>query len=86
MADQIVVEEIKKANLYDKVFQCFAIMTGAYSTAVKGDARVFAEVVAFRVYESEDVMTSDWVYNEVLNVLRVVYDTTTKPPATLEWE
>lgn len=100
LADQIVIDEMKRAGLYDKVFQCFAVMTGAFSTAVKGDARAFSEVVAVRAYESEDVMTSDWVYpprellqrissrivNEVPDVSRVVYDITTKPPATMEWE
>lgn len=100
IADDIVVEEVKKAGLYEKVFQCFAIMTGAYSTAVKGDERVFAEVVAVRAYESKDIMTSQWAHlpyellatiskrivNEVPNVSRVVYDITTKPPATMEWE
>lgn len=99
-ADQIVIDEITKAGLYDQVFQCFAVMTGAYSTAVKGDARAFAEVVAIRAYESDDVMTSDWanlpraviqrmssrIVNEVPNVSRVVYDVTSKPPATMEWE
>lgn len=99
-ADTIVVEEIKKAKLYGDVFQCFAVMTGAYSTAVKGDGRVFAEVVAVRAYESRDIMTSQWAHlphevlakissrivNEVSNVSRVVYDITTKPPATMEWE
>jgi GMP synthase (glutamine-hydrolysing) len=100
LADTIVVEEIKQAHLYEKLFQCFAIMTGAYSTAVKGDGRVFAEVVAIRAYESTDVMTSQWadlphsllqkissrIVNEVPDVSRVVYDITTKPPATMEWE
>lgn len=100
IADTIVLEEIKKAGFYEKVFQCFAVMTGAYSTAVKGDARVFAEVVGIRAYESVDVMTSHWAYlpyevlqtissrivNEVPHVSRVVYDITTKPPATMEWE
>lgn len=100
VADGIVVEEMKNAGLYDSVFQCFAVMTGAYSTAVKGDGRVFAEVVAIRAYESKDVMTSQWAHipyeilgrmssrivNEVSNVSRVVYDITTKPPATMEWE
>lgn len=100
IADRIVVEEMKAANLYDTVFQCFAVMTGANSTAVKGDARVFAEVVAVRAYESFDIMTSQWanipyevlakissrIVNEVPNVSRVVYDITTKPPATMEWE
>lgn len=100
IADEIVVEEIKNAGLYDKVFQCFAVMTGAFSTAVKGDGRVFAEVVAVRAYESEDIMTSRWsdipydvlakissrIVNEVPDVSRIVYDITTKPPATMEWE
>lgn len=99
-ADQIVLEEIKNAGLYDRLFQCFALMTGAYSTAVKGDARAFAEVVGVRAYESIDVMTSQWadlphevlqkissrIVNEVPDVSRVVYDITTKPPATMEWE
>ncbi len=100
IADTIVIEEMKNAGLYDKVFQCFPVMTGAMSTAVKGDGRVFAEVVAIRAYESKDVMTSQWAHipyevlqrlssrivNEVPNVSRVVYDITTKPPATMEWE
>lgn len=100
LADTIVVEEMKKAKVYDTVFQCFAILTGAYSTAVKGDSRVFAEVVAIRAYESVDVMTSQWadlphellqkissrIVNEVPHISRVVYDITTKPPATMEWE
>lgn len=100
VADGIVIEEIKNAGLYDDVFQCFAVMTGAYSTAVKGDGRVFAEVVGVRAYESRDIMTSQWaripyevlgkissrIVNEVPNVSRVVYDITTKPPATMEWE
>ncbi len=100
IADGIVMEEIKNANLYGSVFQSFAVMSGAYSTAVKGDGRVFAEVVAIRAYESMDIMTSQWAHipyevlarmssrivNEVPNVSRVVYDITTKPPATMEWE
>jgi GMP synthase (glutamine-hydrolysing) len=100
LADQIVVDELKNAELYDQLFQCFAIMTGAFSTAVKGDGRAFAEVVAIRAYESKDIMTSRWAHipydvlgkmssrivNEVPNVSRVVYDITTKPPATMEWE
>ncbi len=100
LADEIISEEMKKAELYDKVFECFAIMTGAYSTAVKGDARVYAEVVAVRSYDSHDIMTAQWsripheilaaissrIVNEVPEVSRVVYDITSKPPATMRWE
>ncbi len=100
IADQIVVDEMKNAGLYDEVFECFAVMTGAYSTAVKGDARVYAEVVAVRSYNSIDIMTAEWTHipynvlqkissrivNEVPDVSRVVYDITTKPPATMRWE
>lgn len=99
-ADTIVMEEVQKAGVYDRLFQCFALMTGAYSTAVKGDSREFSEVVGIRAYESSDVMTSQWaqlpydllqkissrIVNEVPKVSRVVYDITTKPPATMEWE
>lgn len=99
-ADQIVIEVLKKTGWYEKVFQSFPVLTGAYSTAVKGDGREFAEVVALRVYDSSDIMTAGWTHlpyevlqmistrivNEVPNVSRVVYDITTKPPATMEWE
>jgi GMP synthase (glutamine-hydrolysing) len=94
------MEEMKKAGLWQRAFQSFPVMTGAYSTAVKGDVRAFAEVVALRVYESKDIMTAGWMHipygvlqnissrvvNEVPDVSRVVYDITTKPPATMEWE
>lgn len=100
MADTIVVEEMKKAGLYYQMFHAFALMTGAFSTAVKGDARAFAEVVAIRIIQSKDIMTATWadipyevmkkmssrIVNEVPDVSRVVYDVTTKPPATTEWE
>lgn len=99
-ADAIIMEEIDKAGWAERLFQCFAVMTGAFSTAIKGDARIFAEVVALRAYESTDVMTSQWaqlpypllqtiskrIVNEVFDISRVVYDITTKPPATMEWE
>jgi GMP synthase (glutamine-hydrolysing) len=99
-ADRIVVEEFERFGWYDKVFQCFPVLTGVRSTAVKGDGRKYAEVVALRAYESTDIMTSTWPYlpkellqsissrivNEVDDVSRVVYDITTKPPATMEWE
>lgn len=100
LADGIVVEEMKKANLYYNVYECWAVMTGAYSTAVKGDGRVFAEVVGIKSIDSNDVMTAEWtripydilarmssrIVNEVPDVSRVVYDITTKPPATMRWE
>ncbi|MDP3974141.1 MAG: glutamine-hydrolyzing GMP synthase [Candidatus Daviesbacteria bacterium] len=99
-ADAIVVEEVTKANLYDKVYMSFAILTDTKSTAVKGDERSHLEVMAIRIIESKDVMTTVWskipyeilqkissrIVNEVPGVSRVVYDITTKPPATMEWE
>ncbi|MEK7518175.1 MAG: glutamine-hydrolyzing GMP synthase [Patescibacteria group bacterium] len=99
-ADEIVLSELKRAGIMENVFLSFPVMTGAYSTAVKGDGRHFDEVVALRIVESKDIMTSTWsrlpyevlqkissrIVNEVPNISRVVYDITTKPPATMEWE
>ena len=99
-ADEIVVEEMKKARVYKKVLHSFAILTGTSSTSVKGDGRVYGEVIALRIVTSSDRMTADWarlpydllqkmvsrITNEVPGVSRVVYDITTKPPATIEWE
>lgn len=99
-ANEIVFDELKKAGIYDSVFECFAVMTGAYSTAVKGDGRVFAEVVAVRAIDTNDLMTVQWsrlpyevlqkissrIVNEVPDISRVVYDITGKPPATVRWE
>lgn len=99
-ADKIVIEELENAGIFDKVFLSFPVLTGAFSTAVKGDGRSFGEVVALRIVESRDVMTSNWakipygvlqkissrIVNEVPGISRVVYDITTKPPATMEWE
>lgn len=99
-ADRIILEELNRAKILDKVFLSFPILTGAFSTAVKGDGRVFGEVIGVRIVESNDVMTSSWakipydvlqrissrIVNEVPGISRVVYDITTKPPATMEWE
>lgn len=99
-ADSIVVEEIENNKLNKDIFQYFAILTGTKSTAIKGDHRFYGEVVAIRAYTSKDRMTaniaqipyeilqkiSTRIVNEVPGVSRVVYDITTKPPATMEWE
>ena len=99
-ADNIVMEELRKAGLLRNIFISFPVMTDAFSTAVKGDGRFFGEVIALRVVESKDIMTSKWshlpydvlqkissrIVNEVPGISRVVYDITTKPPATMEWE
>lgn len=99
-ADSIVVEELKKAGLYDSIWMGFAVFTGVKSTGVTGDERKYGETIAIRAIESKDTMTADWVRlpyevlqriseritTEVFEVVRVVYDITTKPPATMEWE
>ncbi len=99
-ADSIVMEEIDKAGLGKIIFQYFAILTNAKSTAIKGDGRFYGDVIAVRAYTTKDRMTADWakipyevlqkistrIVNEVPGISRVVYDITTKPPATMEWE
>jgi GMP synthase (glutamine-hydrolysing) len=99
-ADAIVMEEIKKAGLYEKIWMAFAVFTGVKSTGVGGDERKYGETIAVRVIESKDAMTADWVRlpyevlatisnritTEVFEVTRVVYDITSKPPGTMEWE
>lgn len=99
-ADNIVMEEIKKAGLYRDVWQSFAVLLPVRSVGVMGDARTYDWTIAVRCVNSKDAMTADWVQlpyellgvisnriiNEVSKINRVVYDITSKPPGTIEWE
>jgi GMP synthase (glutamine-hydrolysing) len=99
-ADTIVVEEIRRAGLYEKTWQAFAVLLPIRSVGVMGDERSYGDTVAVRVVDSEDAMTADWtklpahvlsgistrIVNEVAGVNRVVYDISSKPPSTIEWE
>ncbi len=99
-ADAIVVEEVRNAGLYDRIWQAFAILLPIRTVGVMGDERTYENVAAVRAVESQDGMTADWVplppellgrisnriINEVRGINRVVYDISSKPPATIEWE
>jgi GMP synthase (glutamine-hydrolysing) len=99
-ADDIVVTEIKRAGLYEQIWQSFAVLLPVMSVGVMGDQRTYAYTCAIRAVTSEDGMTADWVplphevlksissriVNEVTGINRVVYDITSKPPGTIEWE
>ena len=99
-ADAIFLEELRAKGLYDQVSQAFAVLLPVHSVGVMGDHRTYENVVALRAVETKDFMTADWsplpheflgrvanrIVNEVRGVNRVVYDVTSKPPATIEWE
>ena len=99
-ADWIVMDEIKANNLYRELWQTFAVLTGSRSVGVTGDFRTYGHVIAIRAVTSNDAMTADWarlpydvlskissrISNEVPDVNRVVFDITSKPPGTIEWE
>jgi len=99
-ADAIYIEEIRRAGLYDEIWQAFAVLLPVRSVGVMGDERTYESACVLRAVESLDGMTADWarlpydlvakisgrITNEVRGINRVVYDVSSKPPATIEWE
>ncbi len=99
-ADAILLEEVKRAGLYKSIWQCFAVLLPVRSVGVMGDERTYENVLAIRAVTSHDGMTADWarlpeellalvsgrIINEVRGINRVVYDISSKPPSTIEWE
>ncbi|MCL6594560.1 MAG: GMP synthase (glutamine-hydrolyzing), partial [Alicyclobacillus sp.] len=99
-ADAILREEVARAGLQREIWQYFTVLTDVRSVGVMGDERTYAHALAIRAVTSEDGMTADWarlpyellervanrVVNEVHGINRIVYDITSKPPATIEWE
>lgn len=99
-ADVIVQEELKSSGWYRKVWQGFAVLLPLKTVGVMGDGRTYEHVIALRIVDSVDAMTADWtrlpaditarisgrIINEVKGVNRVVYDVSSKPPSTIEWE
>jgi GMP synthase (glutamine-hydrolysing) len=99
-ADDIFINEIKRAGLYNKIWQAFAVLLPVQSVGVMGDSRTYDNVLALRAVTSVDGMTADWfnfnydflgnvsnqIINKVRGINRVVYDISSKPPSTIEWE
>jgi GMP synthase (glutamine-hydrolysing) len=99
-ADAVIIDEIMAAGLYRRLFQCFGVLIPVKSVGVMGDQRTYRSTIVLRAVTSDDAMTADWaqlpyevlsristrIINEVSGINRVVYDISSKPPATIEWE